>query len=167
MSIRWWIRPLVLSKLPGQRWFNLKGILLWTISDFLGYGLISRLCTHGYKVCTVCGPTTDTRIASSGNKLDGQLRARGQKLVYKGGTRRDHPYHRDLSFNGKIEYGNLPVQLNPEKILHFIQERENYLRSGERKNYKDDLVHKHGIKHRSILWTLPYWLVSVSTWTGT
>jgi predicted Rossmann-fold nucleotide-binding protein len=44
---------------------------------------------HGYKACTVCGPAIDAKVASSGNKLDSQLGARGRKLVYGGG--RDGP----------------------------------------------------------------------------
>jgi hypothetical protein len=44
------------SKPPGERLFNLCGILLWTISDYPGYGLILGLCTHGYRGCAVCGP---------------------------------------------------------------------------------------------------------------
>jgi hypothetical protein len=47
----------------GQRWFTLRGILLWTFSDFPRYMLISSLCTHGYRACTVCGPAMDARAA--------------------------------------------------------------------------------------------------------
>jgi hypothetical protein len=154
---------------PGRRWFNLRGILLWTISDFPAYGLISDLCTHGYKACTAYGPATDARSARNGNKLDAQQIAKGRKIVYGGARRwitRDHPYRRDLAFNGKVEIGSPPSHMSPEELLHCAAERQNYLRGGGRKNSKDDPVHKHGVKRRSILWTLPYWSVSFTALGG-
>jgi hypothetical protein len=36
---------------------------MWTISDFLAYGLISGLCTKGYKACCVYGPETGAHSA--------------------------------------------------------------------------------------------------------
>jgi len=75
------------SKPPGERYFILRGLLLWTISDYPAYGLISGLYTHGYKACTVCGPSTDGRAATSGNKVDAHKKAKGRKIVY-GGSRR-------------------------------------------------------------------------------
>jgi hypothetical protein len=104
---------------PGRRWFTLRGILLWTISDFLGYGLISGLCTHDYKACPTCGPATDARVARNGNKLDAQNLAKGRKLVYGGArrwTRSDHPYRRDVTFNGKEEHNGIPVCMSSAEI---------------------------------------------------
>ena len=42
-----------------SRRFNLRGLLMWTISDFPAYGLISGLCCKGYKGCPCCGPSTE------------------------------------------------------------------------------------------------------------
>jgi hypothetical protein len=42
---------------------------MWTIINYLGYGLISGICTHGYQECAVCGPDIDSIFAKSGNKF--------------------------------------------------------------------------------------------------
>jgi hypothetical protein len=54
---------------PGKRLFHLRGILMWTVSDYPALGLVSSLSTHGYKACVVCGPETDSRSAKIGNNL--------------------------------------------------------------------------------------------------
>jgi hypothetical protein len=161
------IRAQDFSQPTGRRWFNMRGILLWTISDFPGYGLISGLCTHGYKACIACGPATDARIARNGNNVDAKQIAKGRKLVYGGArrwTRRHHPYRRDLSFNGREEHGSVPVRMSPNEVLRCATERQRYIKSGGRPNVKDDPVHKHRVKRRCILWSLPYWSVSIETW---
>ncbi|KAL3692888.1 hypothetical protein R1sor_006539 [Riccia sorocarpa] len=37
-------------------WFTLKGVLLWTMHDFLGYAQVSGFQTSGYAACPTCGP---------------------------------------------------------------------------------------------------------------
>jgi hypothetical protein len=51
---------------------------MWTISDFPTYGLISGLCTKGYKACPVCGPKTVAHFAKIGALQDDRT-ARGSK----------------------------------------------------------------------------------------
>jgi hypothetical protein len=68
----------------------------------------------------------------NGNKLDAQSIAKGRKLVYEGArrwTRRDHPYRRDLSFNGREEHVGIPPRMSPGDILQFAHERKQYLRN--------------------------------------
>jgi hypothetical protein len=93
---------------------TLRGILMWAIADYPGYGLISGLCTHGFKGCAVCGPETESRAAKTGNKLNGENNARGSKVIFEGTRRwtpRHHPYHRNLQFNGKPEDRMKPVRI--------------------------------------------------------
>jgi len=78
------VPPQDFSKAPGYRRFTLRSILLWTISDYPAYGLISGLCPHGYKACTICGLATEARPVRFENKLDAQKKAKGRKLVYTG-----------------------------------------------------------------------------------
>ncbi len=40
----------------GLRTFILKGILLWTIHDFLGCGCVVGMAHQGYATCAICGP---------------------------------------------------------------------------------------------------------------
>ena len=147
----------------GQRVFHLRGILMWTISDYPALGLISGLSTHGYKACVECGPETEARSAKTGNKLNEDQKAKGRKIVYGGRrrwTRRHHPYRSDLSFNGKVERRDTPVRMTGERTVECAEDRERYLRNGGREGGNDDPVHLHGVKHRSCLDALPYWKVS-------
>jgi hypothetical protein len=40
---------------PEKKHFNLRGMLLWTMHDFPGYGVCSSLQTQGLKACLACG----------------------------------------------------------------------------------------------------------------
>jgi hypothetical protein len=105
---------------PGERVFNLRGVLMWTISDYPALGLIYGMCTHGYKACVVCGQETDARSAKTGNKIDENQKMKGKKIVYEGRrlwTRRHHPYRTDLSFNGKVERRGAPMRMTGECIV--------------------------------------------------
>lgn len=44
----------------------MRGLLKWTISDIPAYGLISGLCTKGFKACLLCGPETKAQSAKVG-----------------------------------------------------------------------------------------------------
>ena len=72
---------------------------MWTISNFPAYGLISGLCTIGFKAWLVCGPRTEAQSAKVG-ALKNEGRATTSKVVYSGGRRwlraRNHPYKNDL-----------------------------------------------------------------------
>lgn len=74
--------------------FTLRGMLLWTIHDFLGYGLISGCATKGYGGCPVCGLNVHSRFSKS-------LR----KNIFLGHhryLRHDHPFRfMTDSFDGK------------------------------------------------------------------
>lgn len=78
-----------------------------TISDILAYGLISGLCTKGFKACLLCGPETEAQSAKVG-ALKNDRRATASKVVYGGGRRwsrsRNHPYRNNLRINGKVEH---------------------------------------------------------------
>jgi hypothetical protein len=118
---------------PGQKLFNLRGILMWTISDYPVLGLISGLCTHGYKACVVCGPETEARSAKTGNKLDDNQKVKDKKIVFGGGrrwTRHHHPYRANLSFNGKVERRDHLVRMTGEQTLHCAERCEEYIGNG-------------------------------------
>jgi hypothetical protein len=60
---------------------------MWAIADYPGYGLISELCTYGFKGCAMCGPKIEPRAAKTSNKLNSENNARGSKVIF-GGARR-------------------------------------------------------------------------------
>ena len=149
----------------GERRFYLRGILMWTVSDYPALGLISGLSTHGYKACVVCGPETDARSARTGDKIDNNRNVRGRKIIYGGGrrwTRRHHPYRTDLSFNGEVERRQPPIRMSGKRTVRLTDDRQEFLRGGGREGGNEDPVHVHGVKHRSCLDALPYWQVMLS-----
>jgi hypothetical protein len=40
----------------GLRAFTVRGVLLWTIHDFPGYGNVGGFVHQGYAACPWCGP---------------------------------------------------------------------------------------------------------------
>jgi len=58
-----------MSKPVGERAFNLRAILMWTVNDFPAYGLLSGQQVHGYKGCPLCGPETCAEHATLLNKM--------------------------------------------------------------------------------------------------
>jgi hypothetical protein len=150
------------SKPPGERRFTLRGILMWTISDYPGYGLISGVCTHGHKGCAVCGSETESRSAASGNKLNAENKVHGSKVIFGGGrrwTRRNHPYRRNLDFNGKVEDRGAPVRMTAGQTIRCAQQRADYISRGGREGGRHDPTKEHGVKRLNALYELVYWKV--------
>jgi hypothetical protein len=150
------------GKPAGERSFSLRGLLMWTISDFPAYGLISGLCTKGYKACCVCGPETVARSTKVG-AINDDWTAKGSKIVYGGRRRwlrsRNHPYRRDLEINGE-ELRTAPKRMSADQVLAHVEKRKHYLHSGGRAGAQDDPVHVSGVKRKSKLFDLSYWRVS-------
>ncbi|CAM6092138.1 unnamed protein product [Calypogeia fissa] len=72
-----------------RREFDLRGILLWTMHDYPGFGFLSGLQTKGYMACPTCGP--DLKSVSRYSK---EL----HKIVYLQHTQyleSDHLWQRD------------------------------------------------------------------------
>jgi len=44
------------QKSLGYRFYTLRCVLLWTIHDFLGYGIIAGVEHQGFAACLICGP---------------------------------------------------------------------------------------------------------------
>jgi hypothetical protein len=152
------------SQPAGNRLFNLRGILLWTISDYPSYGLISGICTHGHKGCAICGPHTESRSASSGNKLNAENKVRGSKVIYGGGRRwlrRNHPYRESLDFNGRVEHRAAPVRMTAAETVRCGRERGAYIAQGGRDGGRHDPAKQHGVKQLNALYNLVYWKVLI------
>jgi hypothetical protein len=82
----------------GSRTFTVRGVILWTIHDFLGYGTVGGFAHQGYVACPWCG-----------SDLGAQHSIELGKQTY-GATRRwlplDHKYrslHMKDHFNGEVE----------------------------------------------------------------
>ena len=145
----------------GSRRFNLRGLLMWTISDFSAYGLISGLYCKGYKGCPCYGPQTDVCSPKTGDLRPDQS-TKGSKIVF-GGIRRylahHHPYRRNTRFNGKRESRTRPQVVSGLDVIKYTAWRQSYLDLGGRKGTKGGSVYSIGVKRLSALFELPYWQV--------
>ena len=80
--LKLWTRVVVqdFSKPEGKWHFVIRGILMWVISNYLEYGLISGLCTHGHRRCTMCGLATESRTALLGNNVNAKIKLKKERL---------------------------------------------------------------------------------------
>ncbi|XP_050387393.1 uncharacterized protein LOC126803675 [Argentina anserina] len=119
----------------SQTSFRMKAAVIWTISDFPGYGMLSSQTTHGYRACPICLED----INSS----------------YHAGKRFDA-----ASFDGKQEFGQKPRERSGEWILDMLNsfdlrrlssDRSILARNPKRPSRLENWTHK------SIFFELPYW----------
>jgi hypothetical protein len=66
-----------------------------------------------------------------------------------------------VAFNGLVEHKLAPIRVLLIDFLKRAKEREEWLNRKKMRATKDknDLVHEHGVKRKSIFFHLPYWQV--------
>ena len=136
--------------------FILKAILMWCIHDFPAYGLVSGQVTKGYRGCTECGPNVSTRRSA--------VLGKNLYLGHRRYLSRSHPYRRmRASFDGKEERRAPPCPLTGRDIMRHAHARERWLNASKdnKPGGDNDPVYQTGVKRLSILYSLPYWQVSV------
>lgn len=138
------IEAVDISAPPQKKHFNFKGLLLWTMHDFPGYGVCSSLQTQGHNACPPCGP----------HQLESRTSKALKKVIYMGhrkylpyGNKYRHPQH-DRAY-GKKNAGRPPVRTTAE----FWWRRWQLVKSKEIS--KKDA----GVKAKSIFYKLPYYKV--------
>ncbi|MCO5562822.1 hypothetical protein L7F22_046745 [Adiantum nelumboides] len=57
------------SKRLDRQIVDIRGILMWTMHDYPGYGECSGLVTSGYHACAICGPGLNARYSSALKKM--------------------------------------------------------------------------------------------------
>lgn len=141
--------------------FKMRAMLLWTISDFPAYAMLSGWMTHGRLACPYCMDETQSFWLQNGRKhswFDCHRRFLPQ----------DHPYRRNVQAfrRGKAITDYPPPWLTGEEILY---ERINNI-SGLKKTVECGgnghekparTIEGYGDSHnwvkKSIFWELPYW----------
>ncbi|KAL3834609.1 hypothetical protein ACJIZ3_009345 [Penstemon smallii] len=128
--------------------FRLHAAILWTIHDLPAYSDISGHQTKGYCACPKCSMNTPSR----------RLRSKIGYLDNRRFLPRYHPYRKSLKFNGKIESGSKPRELNVDEILAQLKEVENVKLGKHSGNTKRKRSSQQSCwKKKSILFELPYW----------
>ncbi|GLT41667.1 hypothetical protein SLA2020_157120 [Shorea laevis] len=133
--------------------FIMKAALLWTVSDFPGYGMLSGWSTHGRLSCPYCMENTKAFQLQFGRKIS-FFDCHRQYLPPT------HPFRRDKKnfYVNRIERSPPPPRLDG----HLIEERVNQLPDiifGQ--SVRKQSIPGFGVSHnwvkRSIFWELPYW----------
>ncbi|GLT98389.1 hypothetical protein SLE2022_158960 [Rubroshorea leprosula] len=137
-----------------QQNFIMKAALLWTISDFPGYAMLSGWSTHGKLSCPYCMENTKAFQLQYGRKTS-FFDCHRQFLPPK------HPFRRDKKnfYLNRVEKSRPPPRLDGT----LMEERVNQLPDivfGQPLRQKHSIA-GFGVFHnwvkRSIFWELPYW----------
>ncbi|KAG7556996.1 Transposon En/Spm-like [Arabidopsis suecica] len=149
--------------------FNLKAVLLWTISDFPAYGMLSGCdfptygmlsgwTTHGRLSCPICMEDTNAFWLPGGRKTC-WFDCHRRFLPVNHSLRKDKTHF--LKGKGVKEYP--PQSLTGEQVLYErIRTAEPPMTSDCGGNGHEKKVDGYGQWHNwhkeSILWQLPYWV---------
>ncbi|XP_023639601.1 uncharacterized protein LOC111830945 [Capsella rubella] len=138
--------------------FNMRAVLMWTISDFPAYGMLSGWTTHGRLSCPYCMERTDAF----------QLK-NGRKPCWFDCHRRFLPLHHPYRKNKKWFRKNKVVRVPPPSYVsgNYLLEQIDYYGAQETckvggnwhtpANMPDGYTCTHNWHKQSIFWELPYW----------
>ncbi|CAN6577294.1 unnamed protein product [Malus baccata var. baccata] len=138
--------------------FTMKAAVLWTISDFPAYGMLSGWSTHGYKACPHCMHDKESIYLPA-----------SRKICYLGHRRflpADHRFRRQTTtFNGRREHRSAPRQWTGLQCLEelctlrftFGKPKKNTSVGQRRKRTESSTNNKSQWKKKSIFYELPYW----------
>lgn len=130
--------------------FNLRARVLWTISDFPGYAMLSGWSTKGRLACPICHYETCSEYLKH-----------SRKMCYMNHRKYLDPSHKwrfdKKRFNGQIETRQIPDPLTGKDIEELLFGFENQFGKkrkgmGNRKRKIDS-----PFKKRSIFFNLSYW----------
>lgn len=132
--------------------FQLHAAVLWTISDFPGYGLLSGWSTSGRYACPCCLSQTDSN----------RLRTKTCYMAHRRFLPKRHPFRKNkVDFNGEEEPREKPSHLSGEDILQWLDKLhplfgefgKHPTLNKKRKRVSDQA---NWVK-KSIFFELPYW----------
>ncbi|CAN6721477.1 unnamed protein product [Malus baccata var. baccata] len=136
----------------------MKAAVLWTISDFPAYGMLSGWSTHGYKVCPHCMHDKESIYLPA-----------SRKICYMGHRcflEDNHRFRRQTTaFNGRREHRSAPRQWTGLQCLEelctlrftFGKPKKNASVGQRRKRTSSSTSGNSQWKKKSIFYELPYW----------
>ncbi|XP_020254118.1 uncharacterized protein LOC109831193 [Asparagus officinalis] len=120
--------------------FKLCVALLWTVSDFLGYAMLSGWSTKGMLACPYCNYNTCSKYLKY-----------SKKMCYMGHRRflkDDHPWRfNKRSFNGDIELQREPISLSGTKIIDELSDFFNKFGKKQKKKANRNCPWKKRCRH--------------------
>ncbi|XP_058009704.1 uncharacterized protein LOC131183255 [Hevea brasiliensis] len=133
--------------------FNIRVALLWTISDFPAYSLLSDWSTASETACPYCRNDSDAFTLTKGGKQSWFNNHRKFLLA-------NHPFRRNkIAFRkNKTVIKSAPPILSSEEILEQIEHLGlMYVTDMGADENNSRKAKNMGWKKRSIFWDLPYW----------
>ncbi|XP_024043030.1 uncharacterized protein LOC112099792 [Citrus clementina] len=111
--------------------FNLRAVLMWTISDFPAYGNLSGCTVKGYYACPICGIDTCACWLPHSRKMSYIDHRRFLPLGH---------LFRKLKkvFNGKQEWNEPPKTLSGEEIFNMVEDIDIKFGKKKAKKQKHD-----------------------------
>ncbi|KAL9690719.1 hypothetical protein QQ045_011127 [Rhodiola kirilowii] len=148
LNILWDTRVLTYDR-HERSTFNMKIAVIWTISDFLGLGMLGSLKAKGYKACPLCLYDIDAKHFAGRMSYQGHHRWLDTGHSWR---------HQPTKFNGDVELQNALPSLTGEEILSSVLSHE-YPVLSLHPDFKSRGVNKEKLcwTHMSIFYDLPYW----------
>lgn len=127
--------------------FNMKAALLWTVSDFPAYGMLSGWSTAGRLACPYCMENTKSFTLKHGHKQT-WFDCHRQFLP------EDHVFRKNKSgfTKNKAEYSPPPPRLSGDELWERVSHLPKTIDHCELARDKT-----HNWMKQSIFWELPYW----------
>ncbi|CAA7031818.1 unnamed protein product [Microthlaspi erraticum] len=135
--------------------FLLRAVLMWTISDFPAYAMLSGWTTHGRLACPYCLDKTDAFQLKNGRKTS-------WFDCYRCFLPEDHGDRQNVvSFRkGRVVKDSAPPILTGEEFLNKVCGFPKTVASGGNHGKKvQGYGNTHNWHKQSIFWELPYWKV--------
>ena len=134
--------------------FQMRAVLMWTVSDFPAYGMLSGWTTHGRLACPYCQDSTDAF----------QLKHK-RKTCWFDCHRRflppDHPYRRSTTLftKNKKVFDGPPPEVSGSDVVEQLRDfgAERTPVGGNGHQPVDGVGEYHNWHKKSIFWDLPYW----------
>ncbi|XP_074314888.1 uncharacterized protein LOC141651059 [Silene latifolia] len=145
-----WERGAITYDVSRKNNFNLKAAIIWTISDFPAYGMLSGWSTAGKFACPYCMERTGSFYLKNGSKYSWFDCHRTFLPI-------DHEFrlNRSAFTRNRVEPSSPPPRLNGEEVWNCVsclpKGTDLTFSTDKRKNKKD------GWKRQCIFWQLPYW----------
>ncbi|GLU21146.1 hypothetical protein SLE2022_373070 [Rubroshorea leprosula] len=133
--------------------FIMQAMLMWTITDFPGYGMVAGWSTHGQLSCPYCMEMTQSFYLENGRKPC-------FFYCHRQFLPESHCFRFDQSnfLKGQVELGSPPPRLDGVSMCHRV---ENLLDVLFGKPFENQTIEGFGNIHNwvkmFIFWELPYW----------
>ncbi|GLU11297.1 hypothetical protein SLE2022_280530 [Rubroshorea leprosula] len=133
--------------------FTMRAMLMWTITDFPGYGMVPGWSTHGRLSCPYCMEMTRAFYLQNGRKIS-FFDCHRQFLPAS------HQYRMDTThfLKGRFEFGPPPPRLDGHSVRLRVATLLDVLFGNPSVNQTIfGFGETHNWVKRSIFWELPYW----------